>query len=79
MRSAAGSRACGSSLRGPFFNEFVVESDAAPERIEKALADKGIALRPAARAFLGREYKNCMLYCCTEMNTRRRSTRSHPR
>jgi glycine dehydrogenase subunit 1 len=54
--------------KGTFFNEFVVESEVAPERIERALADKGI-LAGLPLGFLGSEYKNCMLYCCTEMNT----------
>lgn len=54
---------------GPFFNEFVVESDAAPEDIERVLEARGI-LPGLPLSFLGGEYRNCMLYCCTEMNTK---------
>ena len=53
---------------GPFFHEFVIDSDIAPERIERALADGGI-LSGLPLGFLGAEYKNSMLYCCTERNT----------
>jgi glycine dehydrogenase subunit 1 len=52
---------------GPFFNEFVIESDTEPERIEMDLANKGI-LSGLPLGFLGEGYHNCMLYCCTEMN-----------
>jgi glycine dehydrogenase subunit 1 len=54
--------------KGQFFNEFVIESNTSPEMIEKALAGKGI-LSGLPLGFLGEGYKNCMLYCCTEMNT----------
>lgn len=55
---------------GSFFHEFVVESDVSPEVIEKALAGKGI-LSGLPLGFLGQEYWNCMLWCCTEMNSDR--------
>lgn len=53
---------------GQFFHEFVIESQIAPERIEQALASKGI-LSGLPLGMLGDEYRNCMLYCCTEMNS----------
>jgi glycine dehydrogenase subunit 1 len=55
---------------GPFFNEFVVESEVAPERIEQLLAGRGM-LSGLPLGFLGKEHVNCMLWCCTEMNTPR--------
>jgi glycine dehydrogenase subunit 1 len=53
---------------GSYFNEFVIESEIRPERIEKALAGKGI-LSGLPLDYLGDAYKNCILYCCTELNT----------
>lgn len=54
---------------GQFFNEFVIESNIAPELIEKALAGHGI-LSGLPLGFMGGEYGHCMLYCCTELNTK---------
>lgn len=53
---------------GQFFNEFVIESAVKPEEIEKALVERGI-LSGLPLGQFGGEYQNCMLYCCTEMNT----------
>ncbi len=53
---------------GQFFHEFVIESEIAPETIEKQLASRGI-LSGLPIGFLGEEYHNCMLYCCTELNS----------
>ncbi len=53
---------------GPFFHEFVIDSDIAPECIEQALADQGI-LSGLPLGFLGQEYAHSTLYCCTERNT----------
>ena len=52
----------------PYFKEFVIQSDIAPSLVEKALAEKGI-LSGLPLGFLGTGYEDCMLYCCTEMNT----------
>jgi glycine dehydrogenase subunit 1 len=53
---------------GAFFKEFVIESTAEPEEIERALTAKGI-LPGLPLGFLGSAYRSCMLYCCTETNT----------
>ncbi len=68
----AGKKICeveGFELRfnSPFFNEFVVSCPTSPENINKALLKKKII----GGLELGRfydEYKNCMLFCVTEMN-----------
>ncbi len=54
--------------QGQFFHEFVIQSEVAPETIEKQLASRGI-LAGLPLGFLGEEYHNCMLYCCTELNS----------
>lgn len=52
----------------PFFQEFVIESDIAPARIEAALTAKG-TLSGLPLGELGAEYANCMLWCATERTT----------
>jgi glycine dehydrogenase subunit 1 len=53
---------------GPFFQEFVIESDIAPARIEAALTTKGI-LSGLPLESLGVEYAHCTLWCATERTT----------
>jgi glycine dehydrogenase subunit 1 len=53
---------------GPFFNEFVVRCDDV-EKTSQALAEAGIlGGYPLAKQYP--QYADCLLFCCTEVNTR---------
>ncbi len=54
---------------GPFFQEFVIESDVPPERIEAALVAKNILPGLPLEHVLGKDYANCTLWCATERTT----------
>lgn len=59
------------AFSGPFFNEFVVRctSNRSVEKAEAAFAKSGIiGGYPLGKAYP--QYADCLLFCCTEMNTR---------
>lgn len=56
-------------FNGPFFNEFVIDSYADPEKMNDQLLDNGlIGGYPIGEYYP--EYKNSILYCVTEMNSK---------
>ena len=55
-------------FNAPFFNEFVISCPTTPETINQALLEKKIIGGLESGRFY-EEYKNCMMFCVTEMNS----------
>lgn len=53
----------------PFFKEFVIRTSRDPKIVQQVLLDHGI-LGGYSLAFMGPEYKNCLMFCVTEKRSK---------